>query len=189
MHKRISSFTNMSEASKGIRVSPTRCGDLALTLSGCSKEKKRIPSFSRHQKHSLKKLSRFILYRQIVCQIYCWDCWSCSWPSHTKTSYIFNMGKKVSNFFICWTVFPLKHVDPWHPVPLDLTVFGNSLLRYSWDEVIRQVLIWLMSLWGKTVDRMSCTDRGRDWRNTATDGQWCSTSQQKVKRARILSYK
>lgn len=49
MHKRILGFTNMSEASKGIRVSHVQCGDLSLTLSECSKEKQR-PSFSLHQK-------------------------------------------------------------------------------------------------------------------------------------------
>lgn len=38
MHKRTLGFTNMSGASKGIRVSPTQCGDLALTLSGSPKE-------------------------------------------------------------------------------------------------------------------------------------------------------
>lgn len=166
MHRRILGFTNMSEASKGIRVSPTRCGDLALTLSGCSKEK-RIPRFSRHRKHSLKKLSRFILYRQIVCQIYCWDCWSCRWPSHTKTSYIFNMGKKFQKILSVELSSPLKYVDPWRPVPLDLTVFGNSLLRCSWSEVIRQVLTGLMPFWEKTVDRMSCGDGVRDSRVAA----------------------
>lgn len=62
MHKRTLGFANMSGASKGIRVSPTRCGDLALTLSACSKGKRR-PSFSVHPKHSLKKLSPFILYK------------------------------------------------------------------------------------------------------------------------------
>lgn len=44
----------MSEASKGIRVSPTQCGDLALTLSGCSKEKNEYPVFQGTKSTLLK---------------------------------------------------------------------------------------------------------------------------------------
>lgn len=76
MHKWILGFTNMSEASKGIRVSHIVCGDLSSTLSECSIEKER-PSFSIHQKHCpLKSLlilpctrhlfSKYTLFRLLI---------------------------------------------------------------------------------------------------------------------------
>lgn len=134
MHKWNLGFTNMSEASRGIRVSHIRCGDLSLTFSECSKEEHK-PSFLILQKHC--PLKSFLVF----------PCTNNCFPNILFSLLIFWFNPSPKDFLHLWnrkkkkkttekklrvikTEFgsPKIYVET-HPIPGNWTLFRDTVFQ------------------------------------------------------------